>query len=681
MFLVLQVVGQPADDAATEDNPRLPRWFREMAKVVLTDSKRAKETAEAKRKAARDAGDPVNEAYAELMLGHAARRQNDIPGALGHSRDALASAEKQKDSLLLFNACYGHALNLRAAGDHASAIDYLLRSLRMADDKLSPNAQSTAAAAIGASYHSLGDLTRASEYTQRALAYSEQRENRPAIAMYAHNLASISESMGDLAAARKGYMRSLAIKRELGNRTDIADLEQQLAMLDFAEGRAEEAFTALQPILAQRRTLRGKVKLTGTLRCLSEVCLKLGRREEAFGHIEEARGYAEAIDSPELRAGVYRQLAAVQEARGDFPAALAAARLEFKQRELIAGRAALQRTAELQAQYDFVRKDQELVRLSRENEIQAAAAQARAAQLAQTASDLRVKEADLRAVNAELSRIRLARLAYAASALTVVVVLGAVVVVQRTRLRAERKTSADTRAARDAAENAAALQSRLLVFASHDLKAPLATLNSAAQLIEEASGQPEMVAALAGSMRTETVRMIQLVHDFIDHAALDVGRLELRLAEVDLRQVIAQVAGDYRTRADQKRQIFSVEAPVSPVPPVRGEAVRIGQVLGNLVSNAIKYTPARGRITIASGHDHTGVWCEVRDSGPGLSAEDQARLFQPFMRLSARPTSGESSSGLGLYLAHELVRLHGGTLTVRSAPGEGASFRMTLPPA
>jgi signal transduction histidine kinase len=103
------------------------------------------------------------------------------------------------------------------------------------------------------------------------------------------------------------------------------------------------------------------------------------------------------------------------------------------------------------------------------------------------------------------------------------------------------------------------------------------------------------------------------------------------------------------------------------------------QVLANLLSNAINYTPRGGSIRVMLGHHAAGVWCDVTDSGPGIRPEEVATLFQPFARLSTRPTNGESSSGLGLFLAAELVRLHHGKLTVQSPPAGGTTFRLTLP--
>ncbi len=676
-LLLAAVSLRAAEDLPATDRA-LPDWFKDVVLLVETASQRAKEQSEAKLAEARAAKDLKTEALATLGLAHVARRQNDIPGALRLSREAMALAETANDDLVRFNTVYGHALNLRAAGDQASTLEYLLRSLQFAQRYNSIRAQGVALSAIGATYNRLGDNQRGADYMRQALALAQQAKDEKAILMYSSNLANYAESIGDFATARQGYELYLEFKRKEGNRTLIADAEQDLAMLDFAEGKTEAALAALQPILAQRRTLRGKVKLTSTLCKIAQVLVKLGRFDEALAHLEEARPHVETIESRGLRATYYHELAATQEGRKDFAAALAAARKEFAEREAIAGETAQSRAAELQIQFDVAKKDQELTRLARANELQAAEARARTAQLAQTAAELRAKNFELQATTAELAQTRSTRLAVIAAVAALAAVLGAIVMVQRTRIRAERRILADTRAARDAAEQADALKGRLLGFASHDLKAPLSTLSASTHLIE-ASSSPDEIKKLAVAMRAETSRMVLLVHDFIDRAALDAGRLELRPESLDLGVVAVRVVADFQPRARQKGQVLTLEESPTALPVVSGEPVRLEQVLANLLSNAINYTPRQGIIRVQLGHDATGVWCEVSDNGPGIALEEQARLFQPFARLSARPTAGESSSGLGLYLAHELMRLHGGTLSVRSHPGAGAAFRMTLP--
>ncbi len=234
---------------------------------------------------------------------------------------------------------------------------------------------------------------------------------------------------------------------------------------------------------------------------------------------------------------------------------------------------------------------------------------------------------------------------------------------------------------RETAEQASALKSRLLGFASHDLKAPLASLHATCQLVDEFADDPAEVRSLARLMAGEARRMTRLVHDFLDRSALDGGALRLEKRPLDLPALAAGVLGEHRASAEMKQHTLSLLPPsVHPV-PVLADPARVEQILANLIDNAVKYTPSGGRITLVFGETPDAVWCAVEDNGPGLTPGDLARIFKPYEKLSARPTGGESSHGLGLTLARELARLQGGDLVAGNVPGSGARFLLTLPRA
>jgi PAS domain S-box-containing protein len=234
---------------------------------------------------------------------------------------------------------------------------------------------------------------------------------------------------------------------------------------------------------------------------------------------------------------------------------------------------------------------------------------------------------------------------------------------------------------RESAEQASALKSRLLAFASHDLKSPLSSLHATCQLLDEVADDPAEIRGLARLMAGEARRMTRLVHDFLDRSALDGGGLRLEKRPVDLPSLAAGVLGEHRASAEMKRHVLSLLPPSIHPDPVLADPARIEQILANLIENAVKYTPSGGRITLAFGETPAAVWCAVEDNGPGLTAADLARIFQPYEKLSARPTGGESSHGLGLVLARELARLHGGDLVAGNVSGAGARFLLTLPRA
>jgi signal transduction histidine kinase len=152
---------------------------------------------------------------------------------------------------------------------------------------------------------------------------------------------------------------------------------------------------------------------------------------------------------------------------------------------------------------------------------------------------------------------------------------------------------------------------------------------------------------------------------------------KLRFEKVDVSLGLQRVCAYYQAKADQK-QIRLVCGPFVDV-PVWSDRVAAAAVLDNLISNAMKYSSPGKNITIEAQRDHDRVVCRICDEGPGLSQEEQARLFQPGVRLSPVPTGGEPSTGYGLVVAKELVEQLGGSIWCESQPGQGSCFFVSLP--
>jgi signal transduction histidine kinase len=668
----------PLGDQPVDDPARFPAWFRDLMDRVQRNATSGRARAEAKLAEARAAGDRTTEAWALLAVATAHRRQNDYPAAIAASGEALALAEKEGGDLLLFNAHYIHGRNRQVAGDTVAALDHFLRSLGFADAQQSANARLTALGAVAVAQKHLGDLPRARVAQEEALALAERLGHAEAVAMYANNLAGLLETLGDRAGARRNYERALAYRRTAGNRMETDDVRESLAMLDLAEGRPETALAALEEILANRRQLRGKLRLTGTLLNLSEVLQKLGRLDEAFAAAEEARGHAEKIDARRLRARVEARLAALHEARGDFAAALAAARREFAEREAIAGEAARSRATELQLQYDASRREQELARLQRLNEAKAAENRVAVAELRAREAELRLRDADLAVAAAALERTRANRLTLGVGAGALVAVLALLALHLRSRLRAARRIHAETDAARVAAEEADRLKTRFLGIASHDIRSPLGNIAMMAESLRDGDPTPAERADHAAMIGVEARRVLQMAEDFLALAALESGRFQLRLSSVPAAELLTAAAGVFTGIARARRQRIDV-AVEDPGLVVEADADRIHQVLTNLLSNALKFSPDGSTVEASMRGGPDGVVFAIRDHGPGLSPEAVARLFQPFQRLGETPAAGASSHGLGLSIAHEIVQRHGGRLRVESTPGQGATFLVELP--
>jgi signal transduction histidine kinase len=147
---------------------------------------------------------------------------------------------------------------------------------------------------------------------------------------------------------------------------------------------------------------------------------------------------------------------------------------------------------------------------------------------------------------------------------------------------------------------------------------------------------------------------------------------------VDLAAMLGEIVSANRAQAEKKKQSIQLNAPARQM--WRGDPDRLREAVDNLVSNAIKYSPVGGHIELTMSVADQHIVIAVADEGAGLAADDIARLFGRFQRLSARPTGGESSTGLGLSIVKRIVELHGGRVGAQSAgPGRGATFTIRLP--
>src|SRR6202000_1100475 len=171
-----------------------------------------------------------------------------------------------------------------------------------------------------------------------------------------------------------------------------------------------------------------------------------------------------------------------------------------------------------------------------------------------------------------------------------------------------------------------------------------------------------------------------MVDHLISDAMADAFDITIRRAPVDLAALVTEAAAANQPSAANKQQAISVPAPPNVV--TMCDADRMREAIDNLMSNAIKYSPIGGKITVVVSHEQNNTVIRIADQGAGLSPEDLGRLFGRFQRLSAKPTAGESSTALGLSIVKRIIDMHGGQVTADSAgPGQGSTFTVTLPAA
>jgi signal transduction histidine kinase len=223
------------------------------------------------------------------------------------------------------------------------------------------------------------------------------------------------------------------------------------------------------------------------------------------------------------------------------------------------------------------------------------------------------------------------------------------------------------------------MQDEMQRIAIHDLKNPLQAIMGTAGLIQRQNREVQGGGMLAEKILLASKRMLALINEMLEISRIESGDIKLELQQVDVGKLIELSAGGFSEQLQQKEQ--KIEFALEPDCRVMGDLEWLKEIFDNLISNAVKYSPFRAVITVTARRLEKVVQVSVRDQGPGLTADDQSRLFGKFQRLSARPTGGESSTGLGLSIAELLVRRHQGRIWAESEPGRGSTFFVELPRA
>lgn len=260
------------------------------------------------------------------------------------------------------------------------------------------------------------------------------------------------------------------------------------------------------------------------------------------------------------------------------------------------------------------------------------------------------------------------------------------IVRQRTRALAE--SEAQLRAKNTELERQHKIKSEFISIAAHELRTPLTSIVGYLDLFSEGRfGElPPMLERPISSVRRNAHRLKRLVDEMLEVRRLEDGKIMLRREPVELGDVVHNVVTELLPLANARQQ--TVETNITSISPIDADRDKLHQIVVNLLSNAIRYTPEQGQITIKvdeAPHDrYPGGWARlrVRDNGVGINEDDRQRIFDPFIH--AQPakhhtSAGPDSAGLGLYIARGLIELHGGLITVDSQPDVFTEFTVLLP--
>lgn len=588
-------------------------------------------------------------AEALAVLSYRFNLEGKIEQGLDAGFKQLRLAEELGDQRLIARGltCIGFAAGQQSHVEAAAikeARERLLRALKIAtalpDDFL-----------ITFSCNALGRLARLEGRQQEALAYHQQAlgfakkiQNSEQLSWALHSLAMIYESQKQYALALDYSKQALALREENGRPFAIATSRRLTGFIYFRLGQFEEAKRYAERSIAASKDEEGIfVPKMQAYHLLSDAYLALHKPTEALQYYKASiavRDSAAAIESQsnilQLQAQLDRERRTREEAIAHRDRQLQAERF---QRQRVIGAVILsgmvllsiivamlwrtnwlknKQNIELRVAYQEIKQQQETL-------------EAQAQEIEITNTQLHEINETLAASNAELDKANTFKL-------------------------------------------------NMLSIAAHDLKNPLHAIANFADLIgEESENKSGKITMFAGRISQICARMLALIHDLLDTAAHDLGKMTLQIEPVNISDLALAVTEQYTPQAKEKEQEIHLEKHNECW--VAGDAQRLYQVLENLLSNAVKYSPHGKRIwCTVSIHSQQGIArLSLKDEGPGMTSEDQEKAFTMFQRLSAQTTGGESSTGVGLALVKQIVELHNGRVHIVSKEGDGTEFVVELP--
>lgn len=556
-----------------------------------------------------------------------------------------------------FRAHISMARALRLVGDASDALRALQHALELSQnlDEVEPDLV-RAYSMMASVYRRQSQFESAAASYEQALAIARENHLEQLQFRVLANQSLVLMELGRFAEAQQTLEMVLAHHEAAGNRLSAASARFNLAAIAHHTGDPAAAVRGFEGVLQDYLDLDSKGREANTRLALAEIHLEQNNLPAAIAQLEAAQPVVEASGNLSHQTKLQRLQIVAQAATGDIVAAVATSQRFIELNDELVGTEVKRDIERLRAKAELARKD---------------------TQLAQAARDRALANSALDHAAAELTKTRTRYLTFAIAVIALGLAGLSVLLVRR---RAERRILAETELARTAAEEANELKTRLLAIASHDLKSPLTNITLSADQMVSFPEDREFSLESAQRILNQSRHMSRLISELLDLSALEIGRLELQLKPCRLADLLTSNIAEHLANAERKNiRLESHLDPALATTAVTIDRNRIEQVINNLLSNALKFTPLGGKVRVELTSNDRHVQLMVKDTGPGFTVEDLAQAFRPFHPLSARTTAGESSSGLGLHIAREIVQLHGGTLEIVSPPGQSAMIRLELP--
>ncbi len=586
-------------------------------------------------------GDIRGQAIAWYWMGRIQLRRQAYDQAVLWLHRALVLREQLGDKEDIAFVLHHLGIGYEQQGDYDSAFVYHSRALALREEIGDLRGVAESLNQVGDLYEDQGDVLQARTFFQDAYDVFASLQNKPGMAATLNNTGNTYLELGELSEALAAYTESLRLSEEMGDQERIARAHYNMGSVYSKQSDYETAlalYRRAQPLLVAEGTWEDLARVQANI---GATYAELGKLDSALAMTNVSLALADSIGALPRALDAHLQRSEILEQMGRFEEALNAYRAYKAVEDSLYSAESQGVIAELQQQYRTREQARQIEALEQQRRQQ---------------------------------RWWVAGLLLGLGLLLAVVVL----LVGRNRLR-RRALAAEAERAMDL-RRTNEFQSRFLANISHEFRTPLTlTFGPINDLLDGQYQVEEAALPHLERARRNGQRLLRLINQLLELSGLNAGALHLEARRGDLARHLREIAVLFQDVARQRGLHFRIHLPKEPLWHVFDED-KIEKVVVNLLSNAVKFTPPGGTVTLSLRHDAEGTArIAVADTGLGIDEVHLPHLFDRFYQVERTETRAYEGSGIGLALVEELVKLHGGHITVESEPGTGSTFTTYLP--
>jgi signal transduction histidine kinase/DNA-binding response OmpR family regulator len=537
------------------------------------------------------------------------------------------------------------ALYYWVTGDYDPATKYAIEMLRTFEATSNVLGLSQAYNLLGLIHERSQDFEKAKYYYTKALEIRQKAGLKRDVAYSFNSLGSLYYNLAKYDEAGEYFQKSLKIRKELKDEDGLSQTYGNLAVIFMKKKEYTAAVEYFQTALAILDKLGNKYRTMVNYTNLGEVYIYLKKYDEAGRYLQAALAMATTLHHKEVLAEVYDKLTLLESATGQHEQALAYLELKHLYLDSIYTEKKAKQIAEVEARYQTEKKDQTILALQQQKEIQ-----------------------------------NLKQLYLVLGLLAMSLIAAAIYFLQRSHHRKVSGLLENQKSLNLRLQEADQLKSNLFANISHEFRTPLTLILTP---IEDKLASPSLAASEKESLRLvarNANRLLSLVNQLLDLTKLEAKKMELVVQQGDLKKFLTVVSASFDSLAENKNIRFEKSIALEAFDSWF-DADKLEKIVNNILFNAFKFTPEGGqvRFVIAQSPQTNDLEITISDTGKGIPEDEQQHIFSPFYQSRQAADDARFGTGLGLSLVKELVNLYQGTIQLTSVLHEGTTLRITLP--